>query len=49
MRGYHLEGAKLKDMAAELNYKYNALRKRLFDCRARLHRATEAILSNNSN
>jgi len=45
INGYHLRRRKLKEMAVELSYDYNALRKRLFDCRGRLRRATEALLA----
>lgn len=41
---YHLQEENLIDMAQQLAYDYNNLRKRIFDCRKKLKRITEEIL-----
>jgi RNA polymerase sigma factor (sigma-70 family) len=41
---YHLQEESLQDIAKEMNYDYNNLRKRIFDCRKKLKKLTEDIL-----
>jgi RNA polymerase sigma factor (sigma-70 family) len=43
---YHLEEKSLQDVANQMNYDYNSLRKRIFDCRKKLKKITEDILGN---
>lgn len=42
---YHLEEEGLQEIAKQMNYDYNNLRKRIFDCRKKLKKLTEEILS----
>jgi RNA polymerase sigma factor (sigma-70 family) len=42
---YHLEEEGLQEIAQQMNYDYNNLRKRIFDCRKKLKKLTEDILS----
>jgi RNA polymerase sigma factor (sigma-70 family) len=44
IRLYHLEEMKLQDVAAQMNYDYNNLRKRIFDCRKKLKKLVEDYL-----
>jgi RNA polymerase sigma factor (sigma-70 family) len=44
IRLYHLQEQSLQDIAQKMNYDYNNLRKRIFDCRKRLKKLTEDIL-----
>ncbi len=44
IRLYHLEEIKLQDVAAQMNYDYNNLRKRIFDCRKKLKKLVEDYL-----
>jgi len=44
IKNYHLKQQQLKTIATQMSYDYNALRKRLFDCRKKLKTATEALL-----
>lgn len=42
---YHLEEEGLQEIAKQMNYDYNNLRKRIFDCRKKLKKLTEEILN----
>ena len=44
IRLYHLEEMKLQDVAAQMNYDYNNLRKRIFDCRKKLKKLVDDYL-----
>lgn len=44
IRLYHLEDVSLQDISQKMNYDYNNLRKRIFDCRKKLKKLTEDIL-----
>jgi RNA polymerase sigma factor (sigma-70 family) len=44
IRLYHLQEQNLQDVAEQMNYDYNNLRKRIFDCRKKLKKLTEDIL-----
>ena len=41
---YHLKKMKLQHIAKEMNYDYNNLRKRIFDCRKKLKKIVEQLL-----
>jgi RNA polymerase sigma factor (sigma-70 family) len=41
---YHLQEKSLQDIAVQMQYDYNNLRKRIFDCRKKLKKLTEDIL-----
>jgi RNA polymerase sigma factor (sigma-70 family) len=42
---YHLKKVDLKSLAQQLDYNYNNLRKRIFDCRKKLKKMVEKILA----
>lgn len=42
---YHLKQGSLKEMAVQLNYNYNNLRKKIFDCRNKLKKIAEKIVA----
>ncbi|NUO02352.1 MAG: sigma-70 family RNA polymerase sigma factor [Saprospiraceae bacterium] len=42
---YHLQEVSLQEVAERLNYDYNNLRKRIFDCRKKLKNLTEKLLN----
>jgi RNA polymerase sigma factor (sigma-70 family) len=44
IRLYHLESVSLQDMAVQMQYDYNALRKRIFDCRKKLKKLVDDFL-----
>ena len=44
---YHLQKIKLQEIAERLEYDYDNLRKRIFDCRKKLKQLTENILARN--
>jgi RNA polymerase sigma factor (sigma-70 family) len=44
IRLYHLEEVKLQDVAEQMNYDYNNLRKRIFDCRKKLKKLVDDYL-----
>ena len=46
IRLYHLKDISLQEISKQMNYDYNNLRKRIFDCRKKLKKLTEEILSN---
>ncbi len=48
IRLYHLEEKSLQDVAVQMAYDYNNLRKRIFDCRKKLKKLTEDILGTSS-
>jgi RNA polymerase sigma factor (sigma-70 family) len=48
IRLYHLEEVKLQDVAEQMNYDYNNLRKRIFDCRKKLKKLVETYLATNN-
>lgn len=45
---YHLQKIRLQEIAERLEYDYDNLRKRIFDCRKKLKQLTENILAINS-
>lgn len=47
IKSYHLKKEQLKSIAVQLDYDYNNLRKRLFDCRKKLKLLTESLLTIN--
>lgn len=49
IRWFHLEQVSLQDIAERLTYDYNALRKRIFDCRKKLRNLVVAYLGHNPN
>lgn len=44
IRLFHLEEVSLQDIVAQMNYDYNNLRKRIFDCRKKLKKLVEDFL-----
>jgi RNA polymerase sigma factor (sigma-70 family) len=44
IRLYHLQEKSLQDVAEQMKYDYNNLRKRIFDCRKKLKKITEEIM-----
>ncbi len=44
IRLYHLEEVNLQDVAKQMNYDYNNLRKRIFDCRKKLKKLVDDFL-----
>lgn len=44
IRLYHLQNVSLQEVAVKLNYDYNNLRKRIFDCRKKLKKLVDAFL-----
>ena len=44
IRLYHLQEVPLQDVAAQMNYDYNNLRKRIFDCRKKLKKLVDIFL-----
>jgi RNA polymerase sigma factor (sigma-70 family) len=48
IRLYHLEEVKLQDVAEQMNYDYNNLRKRIFDCRKKLKKLVDEYLQPNT-
>jgi RNA polymerase sigma factor (sigma-70 family) len=44
IRLYHLEEISLQDVAAQMQYDYNNLRKRIFDCRKKLKKLVDQYL-----
>lgn len=46
IRLYHLEEISLQDVAAQMQYDYNNLRKRIFDCRKKLKKLVDQYLEN---
>lgn len=44
IRLYHLQEVSLLEISKKMNYDYDNLRKRIFDCRKKLKKITEAIL-----
>ena len=46
IRLYHLEEVPLQEVAQQMNYDYNNLRKRIFDCRKKLKKLVEDFLPN---
>lgn len=46
IRLFHLEEVPLLDIARQMNYDYNNLRKRIFDCRKKLKKLVENFLTN---
>lgn len=44
IRLYHLEEINLQDVAKQMNYDYNNLRKRIFDCRKKLKKLVDDFL-----
>lgn len=47
IRMFHLAQVSLQEVAERMEYDYNNLRKRIFDCRKKLKRLAEEILSKN--
>ena len=45
---YHLQKVSLQDVAVQMQYDYDNLRKRIFDCRKKLKKIVEQILRNES-
>lgn len=46
IRLYHLEEVPLLEVATQMNYDYNNLRKRIFDCRKKLKKLVDDFLTN---
>lgn len=46
---YHLKEVNLQEVALQMNYDYNNLRKRIFDCRKKLKRLAEENLQQDDN
>ncbi len=44
IRLYHLQEVNLQEVAVQLNYDYNNLRKRIFDCRKKLKKLVDTFL-----
>ena len=44
IRLYHLQEVPLQEVAAQMNYDYNNLRKRIFDCRKKLKKLVDTFL-----
>ncbi|NUQ23842.1 MAG: sigma-70 family RNA polymerase sigma factor [Saprospiraceae bacterium] len=44
IRLYHLQEVSLQEVSKRMNYDYDNLRKRIFDCRKKLKKITESIL-----
>lgn len=45
IRLYHLQEVSLQEVAANMNYDYNNLRKRIFDCRKKLKKLVDDFLN----
>ena len=45
IRLYHLQEVSLQEVAAQMNYDYNNLRKRIFDCRKKLKKLVDDFLN----
>ncbi|MFN4080398.1 MAG: RNA polymerase sigma factor [Saprospiraceae bacterium] len=48
IRLFHLEEVSLQDIAVQMNYDYNNLRKRIFDCRKKLKKLVEDFMKKNT-